>query len=67
MLRILSELLNRRVIFRRRQFVNVKNELQYLLVTDLLTRAAEAGFMTADELAAAKDLAAEKYLTDNIL
>jgi hypothetical protein len=47
--------------------VNVKNELQYLLVTDLLTRAAEAGFMTADELAAAKDLAAEKYLTDNIL
>lgn len=42
--------------------MNVKNELQYLL-----ERADEAGFMTADELAAAKDLAAEKYLTDNIL
>ena len=47
--------------------MNVKNELQYLLVTDLLTRAAEAGFMTLDELAAAKSLAAEKYLADNIL
>lgn len=47
--------------------MNVKNELQYLLVTDLLERAAEAGFMTADELAAAKNLAAEKYLTENIL
>ena len=47
--------------------MNVKNELQYLLVTDLLTRAAEAGFMTAYELAADKDLAAEKYLKDNIL
>lgn len=51
----------------KRQAVNVKNELQYLLVTDLLERAAEAGFMTADELAAAKNLAAEKYLTENIL
>lgn len=47
--------------------MNVKNELQYLLVTDLLERAAEAGFMTADELAAAKDLALERYMGDNIL
>lgn len=47
--------------------MNVKNELQYLLVTNLLERAAEAGFMTAAELAAAKDLALEKYLAENIL
>ena len=47
--------------------MSVKNELQYLLVTDLLDRAGEAGFMTADELAAAKDLAMERYMGDNIL
>lgn len=47
--------------------MSVKNELQYMLVTDLLERAAEAGFMTADELAAAKDLATDKYLGDNFL
>lgn len=41
--------------------LNVKNELQYLLVADLLERAAKAGFMTVEELAAAKSLAAEKY------
>ncbi len=41
--------------------LNVKNELQYLLVADLLERAAKAGFMTGDELEAAKSLAAEKY------
>ena len=47
--------------------MNVKNELQYLLIKDLLERADEAGFMTEDEMAAAKSLAEEKYLTDNIL
>lgn len=41
--------------------LNVKNELQYLLVADLLERAANAGLMTNEELAAAKSLAAEKY------
>ena len=41
--------------------MNVKNELQYLLAADLLERAAEAGFLTKDELMAAKNLAAEKY------
>lgn len=47
--------------------MSVKNELQYLLITDLLERAAKAGFMTADELAAAKNLALERYMGDNIL
>ncbi len=47
--------------------MNVKNELQYLLVTDLLERAAEAGFMTKDELRAARDLAAEKYGADSVV
>lgn len=41
--------------------MNVKNELQYLLAVDLLERAAEAGFLTKDELMATKNLAAEKY------
>ncbi len=47
--------------------MNVKNELQYLLVTDLLERAAEAGFMTKDELRATRDLAAEKYGPDSVV
>ena len=38
--------------------INVKNEIQYILVTRLLT---QAGFMTAEELKAAKRLAVEKY------
>lgn len=41
--------------------LNVKNELQYMLVVDLMERAVVAGFLTADELEAAKELAAEKY------
>ena len=47
--------------------MNVKNELQNRLVTDLLERAVKAGFMTVDELAAAKDLAGERYMADNLL
>ena len=35
--------------------------------TDLLERAVKAGFMTVDELAAAKDLAVERYMADNLL
>lgn len=41
--------------------VNAKNELQFLLVTDLLERIASAGFLTDEELGIAKRLAAEKY------
>ena len=41
--------------------INVKNEIQYLLVIKLLDNMAQAGFLTADELSIAQRLAAEKY------
>ncbi len=41
--------------------INVKNEIRYILVTRLLTDMTQAGFMTAEELKAAKRLAVEKY------
>ena len=41
--------------------INVKNEIQYILVTRVLTDMTQAGFMTAEELTTAKQLAAEKY------
>ncbi len=41
--------------------INVKNELQYILVVELLEKAAAAGFMNDEELAFAKRLAAIKY------
>ena len=41
--------------------VNVKNEIQYLLVIRLLNDMAQAGFLTADELSIAQRLAVEKY------
>ncbi len=41
--------------------INVKNEIQCILVIRLLTDMTEAGFMTAAELKAAKRLAVEKY------
>ena len=41
--------------------INVKNEIQYILVTRLLVDMTQAGFMTAEELKAAKRLAVEKY------
>ena len=41
--------------------INVKNELEYLLVTDYLEKLADAGFMTKEELSAAKRMAWEKY------
>ena len=34
--------------------MNVKNEIQYLLITRLLADMAQAGFLTALELAAAR-------------
>lgn len=40
---------------------NVKNEIQYILVTRTLEDMAQAGFLTAEELSAAKRLAVEKY------
>ena len=41
--------------------MNVKSEIQYILVTRTLEDMAQAGFLTAEELAAAKRLAVEKY------
>ena len=41
--------------------MNVKNEIQYILVTRTLEDMAQAGFLTAEELNAAKRLAMEKY------
>ena len=41
--------------------IDVKNEIQYILVTRLLTDMAKAGFLTGEELATAKHLAVEKY------
>ena len=41
--------------------INVKNEIQYILVTRTLTDMAQAGFLTSDELGMAKRLAVQKY------
>lgn len=41
--------------------INVKSEIQYILVTRLLSDMTQAGFMTVEELKAAKRLAVEKY------
>ena len=41
--------------------INVKNEIQYILVSRLLDDMARAGFLTADELFIAQQLAVEKY------
>ena len=41
--------------------INVKNEIQYLLVIKLLNDMAQAGFLSADELSVAQRLAVEKY------
>ena len=41
--------------------INVKNEIQYLLVSKLLNDMAQAGFLTADELPIAQQLAVKKY------
>lgn len=41
--------------------MNVKNEIQYILVTRTLEDMAQAGFLTAEELTVAKCLAVEKY------
>ena len=41
--------------------MNVKNEIQYILVIRLLDGMAQAGFLTTDELSIAQQLAVEKY------
>ena len=44
-----------------REAMNVKSEIQYILVTRTLEGMAQAGFLTAEELTIAKHLAMEKY------
>lgn len=41
--------------------INVKSEIQYILVTRALEGMAQAGFLTMEELTTAKRLAVEKY------
>lgn len=41
--------------------INVKNEIQYLIVSRLLGDMAQEGFLTADELTTAQRLVVEKY------
>lgn len=41
--------------------INVKNELQYMLVLGLLEKLAGDGLLTDGELGTAKRLAVEKY------
>ena len=41
--------------------MNVKSEIQYILVTRTLEDMAQAGFLAAEELTTAKRLAMEKY------
>lgn len=41
--------------------IDVKKEIQYILVTRTLENMAQAGFLTAEELAVAKHLAVQKY------
>ena len=41
--------------------INVKNEIQYILVTRALTDMAQVGLLTMEELSIAKRLAVEKY------
>lgn len=46
--------------------INVKNEIQYILVSRLLEDMAQAGFLTAEELATAQRLAVEKYCPSTV-
>ena len=41
--------------------IDVKNEMQYLLVTRTLDGLAQAGFLSEEELAVAKGLVVERY------
>ena len=41
--------------------IDTKSELRYILLVRLLEKAASAGYLTAEELYAAKRLAWEKY------
>ena len=46
--------------------IDVKNEIQFAIVTRTLEDMAQAGFLTADELARAKRLAVERFHPENV-
>ena len=46
--------------------INVKNEIQYILVIQVLEDMTAAGFLTADELVTAKQLAMLRYEPENV-
>lgn len=46
--------------------INVKNEIQFSIVTQTLEDMAGAGLLTADELIRAKRLAAERFQPENV-
>ena len=41
--------------------IDVRNEIQYIIVSRLLSGMAREGFLTADELATAHRLAVDQY------
>lgn len=41
--------------------IDVKNEMRYILVTNLLERATAVGLLSAEELCIARGLALERY------
>ena len=41
--------------------IDVRNEIQYIIVSRLLSGMAREGFLTADELATAQRLAVDQY------
>jgi len=41
--------------------IDVKNEIQYIIVSRLLFGMAQEGFLTADELTVAQRLVVERY------
>ena len=46
--------------------INVKNEIQFAIVTRTLKDMAQAGFLKADELTHAKRLAVERFQPENV-
>lgn len=46
--------------------INVKNEIQFVIVTRTLEDMAQTGFLTVDELTRAKRLAVERFHPENV-
>ena len=46
--------------------VNVKNELSYEILVRLMTEAQQAGYLTPEELATVRKLAAKEVLSQSV-